>query len=62
VKSCTATATNGDLWSTLVLVLGGESSLPITTKTTYTLKCRDRQSRTLTKTAAVTILRAFQEL
>jgi len=56
------TAANGDLWSTLVLVLGGESSLPITTKTTYTLKCLDRQSRTLTKTAAVTILRTFQEL
>ena len=56
------TAANGDLWSTLVLVLGGESSLPITTKTTYTLKCLDLQSRTLTKTATVTILPTFQEI
>jgi hypothetical protein len=62
VKSCTVTAANGDLWSTLVLVLGGESSLPITTKTTYTLKCLDRQSRTLTIAATVTILPTIQEL
>jgi hypothetical protein len=39
-----------------------EPSKPITTKTTYTLKCLDLQNQTLTKTATVTILPTFQEL
>ena len=50
MKSCTVTAANGDLWSTLVSVLGGESSLPITT------------IHPQMPTATVTILPTLQEL
>ena len=56
------TAANGDRWNTLVSVLGGNTSKPITAATTYTLKCLDLQNQTLTKTATVNILPTFQEL
>jgi hypothetical protein len=62
VASCTVTAPNGDGWNTINSIVGGNTSNPITTATTYTLKCIDLQNQPLTKTATVTILPNFQEL
>jgi hypothetical protein len=42
-------------------IIGGETSSPIKSATTYTLKCLDLQVATQTKTATVQILPTFQE-
>ncbi len=62
VSSCNVSAPNGDSWTGLQSILGGNVSKPITAQTTYTLSCLTLDGRTLTKTATVRILPRFQEL
>jgi hypothetical protein len=62
VASCKVTAPNGDAWNAVQSTIGGETSSPIKTATTYTLKCVDLQGITQSKTATVNILSTFQEL
>ncbi len=62
VKSCTVTGQNGDTWTGLQSILGGNLSKPITGETTYTLSCLALDGATLTKSATVHILPTFQEL
>jgi hypothetical protein len=61
VQSCKVTAPNGDTWSAIQSIIGGEMSSPIKAATTYTLTCLDLQGATRTKTATVQILPTFQE-
>ena len=61
VTACTVTAPNGDSWDTILSALGGEVSRPITTETTYTLRCIDLDEGIQTKTATVKIIPVFQE-
>ncbi len=61
VSSCTVTGQNGDSWSSLQSILGGNVSKPITGETTYTLSCLDLEGATRTKTATVRIIPVFQE-
>ena len=62
VSSCTVTAPNGDAWSGLQSILGGNISKPITGETTYALSCLALDDTTLTKSATVRILPTFQEI
>jgi hypothetical protein len=62
VQSCKVSAPNGDTWSGLQSIIGGETSSSIKSATTYTLTCLDLQGATETKTATVRILPGFQEL
>jgi hypothetical protein len=62
VKSCTVTGQNGDSWTGLQSILGGNISKPITAQTTYTLSCIDLEGDTQTKQATVRILPTFQEI
>ena len=48
--------------NTIQSAVGGNTSKPITTATTYTLRCLDLTGATKTKTAKVNILPSFQEL
>jgi hypothetical protein len=61
VQSCKVSAQNGDAWNAIQSIIGGETSSPIKTATTYTLTCIDLQGATQTKTATVQILPTFQE-
>lgn len=61
VQSCTVTAPSGDAWDTVLSIIGGQTSRPITEETTYTLSCIDSAGATLTKTATVRILPKFRE-
>jgi hypothetical protein len=61
VKSCTVSAQNGDTWTALRSVIGGQVSTPITGETTYTLSCIPLDGSTLTKQATVRIIPTFQE-
>ena len=60
--ACTVTGQNGDTWSGLQSILGGNISKPITAQTTYTLSCTDLSGTPLTKSATVRIIPTFQEI
>lgn len=61
VSSCNVTATNGDNWTGLESVVGGEVSGAITGAVDYTLSCVDLDGGIMTKTAKVQILPIWQE-
>jgi hypothetical protein len=61
VESCTVSGENGDSWNGVQSPVGGETSSPITTQTTYTLSCIDVDGATLTKQATVRIIPSWRE-
>jgi len=61
VKSCTVSGQNGDGWTGLESIIGGEVSGPITQSTQYTLTCIDLANGVQQTTATVNILPVFVE-
>ncbi|OGG58377.1 hypothetical protein A2765_05510 [Candidatus Kaiserbacteria bacterium RIFCSPHIGHO2_01_FULL_56_24] len=61
VKTCLVNGQNGDSWSGLLSLVGGNVSKPITGATTYTLSCIDLTGTSLTKQATVNVIPTFQE-
>jgi len=61
MSACTVTATNGDTWTALQSILGGNVSKPITGQAVYTLTCLGLDNITKTKTATVNVLPKFEE-
>ena len=61
MKSCVVTSTNGDTWTALNSVVGGEMSSPITQQTTYTLTCSSAIGTQFVSHATVNLVPTFQE-
>jgi len=61
MHSCTVSAPNGDRWSTLRSIIGGEVSRPIEVRTTYTLSCLSADGSRHTKAATVSNLPNWNE-
>ena len=61
VSSCNVSAPNGDTWTGLQSILGGNISKPVTAETTYTLSCITPDGTTLTQTATVRTIPSWRE-
>lgn len=62
VESCTVQGSNGDAWSGVESPIGGRTSSPIESETTYTLTCTTEARTILTERVIVNVIPGFQEL